>query len=63
MKLFDWIVFALLIVCIVVMVISMTGCSMQAAFSMKCKGECEIEVERGIDVKAPSPVPLSLEPK
>jgi len=35
----------------------LSGCSLQAAFSMKCKGECEIEVEREIDVKALSPIP------
>jgi len=45
----------LLVVCIVLL---LSGCSLQAAFNMKCKGECEIEVERGIDVKAPSPIPL-----
>jgi len=42
---------------IILIVLLLSGCSLQAAFSMKCKGECEIEVEREIDVKALSPIP------
>jgi len=56
MNQFDWIVGA--VIALILAVLLLSGCSLQAAFSMKCKGECEIEVERGVEVKAPSPIPL-----
>jgi len=37
------------------------GCTVQLALKMKCSGDCELEIERGIDIPAPSssqaPVP------
>ena len=32
----------------------LAGCGMSASFTMKCKGDCEVEVERQIEELDPS---------
>lgn len=34
--------------------ILIAACTAQLALKMKCSGDCELEIERGIDVPAPT---------
>lgn len=36
---------------------ALCGCTMQSAFKINCDGKCAVEVERGIDAKAPGSTP------
>jgi hypothetical protein len=33
----------------------LTGCTIQSAAAIKCDGKCSIDIDRGVDIKAPNP--------
>lgn len=35
--------------------LTLPACTLQSAVALHCKGECSLDVDRGIDIKAPEP--------
>ena len=40
-----------------ILVLALAGCTLQSAVALHCKGECSLDVDRGIDIKAPEAKP------
>jgi hypothetical protein len=63
MSKFDGIILAAIGACVLaIVVLILTGCSLTTSINLKCKGECELEMDREVAVKPPTPAAPSLEP-
>jgi len=51
------------LVVVVFVAILLGACSMQTELTIRCRGNCDIEFERGVDTRAPTPSPDLLVPK
>ena len=42
---------------LLILALAIGGCTLQSAVALHCKGECSLDVDRGIDIKAPEAKP------
>ena len=40
---------------VLILALALPACTLQSAVALHCKGECSLDVDRGIDIKAPEP--------